>query len=270
MRTRTKRPERAADQAPEDEAPEYESIPADLAAAAAQFRQDADEHRERASRARAEAGEIVTAAEQEATRIVAEARQQARGIVSGATDAERIAGRLAERGQFLAHAAELGDQAAAAGRRADELAAEREQLLATAAELDGKITALRVERETTAADLAAAVDGADIDSITALRSRVTSIEAAEKALTGQLATARERAAAIGDGTSHHPGELLQALNVAAARTSRARDLINRAYPGSLQARLDQAHADLLGAIEGNLERLAGERRPPAPQRQITF
>jgi chromosome segregation ATPase len=254
----------------DDQADEFEMIPADLAAAAAQFRQDADDHREQASRARSEAGAVVSAAEQEAARIVTEARQQARELATAGTDDEHQADGLAERARLLESAVTAQDQAEAAERQAGHLAAEREHLVALAAELDGKISGLRTESGRTAGDLAEALDGADIDSISALRSRVDSIKAAEAALSGQLATARQRAAAIGDGSTRSPGDLLRALNIASARRTNARALVNRAYPDSAQARLDHAHGELRAALEGNLERIAdeGRQQPRSPQQVV--
>ena len=103
--------------------------------------------------------------------IMAEAEGRARTLSDEGARAEREAGKLTERAQYLARAAEAQGQAEAAELAAAELAAEREDLSAQAAALNGTLERLAADREDVAAQLAAAREAADVPVIASLRAR---------------------------------------------------------------------------------------------------
>lgn len=250
----------------EAEQGEDQAVPDDLATAAGQLHLDAEQARLRASQEHAEARAVVDAAEQEAARITAEARSKALAIVAEATAAERQAAALEERAQWLSHAAAGQDQAAEAGRQAGALTGEREDLARQITSLNGRLGELREEREDLAGQLGDARQAARVAEIAEVRARLSATDEAIAVLTGQREAVQARASQIGDGTASFPGELVQALSAAGRHRAEARRLTNLAYPASAQAIRDGALADVRGALEGNLARIAAEgtRKPESP------
>lgn len=262
------------DQAVETAA-ETETVPDDLTAAAEQFRQAAHERRERASRARGESAARVSAVEQENARRLAEVKAADLATAADATADERTAAQLEERARYLTHAVAEHTQASEQLQLATDLEAERDRLTEQDAELTAKLAELTAARDRMAGQLAAARQDADLNAARAavkeLRAQIATDEDIAAGLTSDQVAVRTRLAAIGDGSTNFPGALLKALNAAKAHTARARAAINAAYPDSPQAVADRAVAELRAIVEGNLERIAEERRqPPRPPQQVVM
>src|SRR5487761_1482581 len=258
------------DQAVETAA-ETETVPDDLTAAAEQFRQAAHERRERASRARGESAARVSAVEQENARRLAEVKAADLATAADATADERTAAQLEERARYLTHAVAEHTQASEQLQLATDLEAERDRLT----EQDAKLAVLTAARDRMAGQLAAARQDADLNAARAavkeLRAQIATDVDIAAGLTSDQVAVRTRLAAIGDGSTNFPGALLKALNAAKAHTARARAAINAAYPDSPQAVADRAVAELRAIVEGNLERIAEERRqPPRPPQQVVM
>ncbi len=206
------------------------------------------------------------AAVQDAARITAQARERALTIVAEATAAERQAAALEERAQWLSHAAAEQVRAAEAERQAGALTGEREDLARQITSLNGRLGELREEREDLAGQLGAARQAARVAEIAEVRARLSATDEAIAVLTGQREAVQARADQVGDGSSSFPGELAGALRAAEQRRAEARRLTNLAYPDSAQAVRDRALADVRGALEGNLARIAEEatHKPESP------
>ena len=262
---RTRQPAAIAAEPNDDQAAKPETVPADLAAAAEQIRNEAADVRARASGHRADASARVTEAREEAARLIASAEAETRSLAAEAASADHEAEKLEEHAGYLAEAASQKAQGEEVLQRASALVEERDSLTARIGELAARLGQLSQERQELTGQLAAATGDADIDAITSLQARVTSIDTASSALTGQRKTAQDRADAIGDGRDR--GELHNAIRAASQHAGVARKMLNRAFPGRPEALADRLRDELQGALTGNLERIAQEakRKPPAPQ-----
>lgn len=239
--------------------------PGDLAAAAERLRQKAAGLRESADRHREEARAGLDEAEREAAGIIARAKDAAVALGAGASAAERQAHALEEQAGYVAEAARRADVGDQALERVRALQAEREDLAASIEDADATLARLGEKRQHLAGQHAAAVEAADVAAIAALRSHLEASDEAVTAHAGQRESLTARSAAIGDGQDR--GELRDALNAAQQHAAAARELLNRAFPDRPEAKADAMWAEFAGALAGNLERIADERRAAQqPQR----
>jgi chromosome segregation ATPase len=261
-RRATAQPGPGTDAAPADST----AGPAGLADEAAAATADAEETRTRAARTRAEAGELLSAAQAEAARIVREAEEAGRKLTTEAAAADREAAGLEERAGHLRHAGQLEEHAGEADERVADLEAERARLAEQAATLDGKLTGLDTDRQDAEHALTAARDAGDLDAITQAQARLTAINDLAPILTARRAAVAERDAAIGDGTGR--GELADALAAAAAHRAELRRVLNILDPERPEAVMD----DLLATVQAGVGYLAGEMtsKPPAPQQAVAY
>jgi chromosome segregation ATPase len=261
---------RAAEPAPEiTEAESAAAVPDDLAAAAEQLRAEAADLEARADRGDREVKVMIAAADEEAENLKAAARQQALGVQAEATAARREAAQRAEQERLITAAKAEQDRGAEAVQRGAELEAERVQLLDTIADLDGKLADLRTNREEAEVALVHARSAADVDRVTALRSRLAGVDDLAEALARERQQASDRAQEVGDGTGA-TGEHGAACSAAASHYAKATELLDLAYPDTEDAAQRRWLADLHATIEANMERIAEESAAAAkPQpRQI--
>ena len=226
------------------------------------------EGRDYAAEKRAEAAELIRAANEQAAAIIAEAKDQAAELGRAADLREHEAHGLADRARTLGYAATRQEQAIAAASQAAALADEREQLTAQLAELDGTLAQLGAEKQDAEAQLATARSSADVPLAEAQESRLKALEGVITTQTAQRAAAQNRSTQIGDGTDIYPGHLADALRAAQARHGEVRKLLNTTFPDRPEARLDAARDELMGALEGNLARITEEARAKPRQPSV--
>jgi hypothetical protein len=266
IRSRTKQPDVTAPEPAEGVA---ETTPDDLPAAVGQLRAESADARDRAERGELEAQALIERGDAEAEAIKSSARTRALAARAVATADRREAVRLEERARVITAAISEQEKGAEAVQRAADLEAERVHLADTIADLDGKLAGLRTNRDEAEAELALARTAADVDKVTALRSRLAGVDDLDETLARERQQAADRAAAIGDG-SGETGEFGAACSAAADRYAEARKLLNIAYPTRAEAVLDAALEHLQGALEGNRQRIADESAAKPQPRQIVY
>ena len=236
--------------------------PDDLAAAAADAHRGAREESVRADLLRDQADKVVAAADREAERITSEARTKALAIIADATAADREAARLSEQAQYLEHAAAEETAAAEADQLVSDLEDERERLGVTIADIDATLDDLSAQRADLDGQLAAARESADLDSAVDLEARISGIDGITATQASQRAAAQARDAAA-------EGEAERASATASNHHAAVRATLNKLYRGRPEAVMDAALAELKGALEGNLARIAEERNQQnQPVRQM--
>lgn len=252
--------------------PEAQTVPADLAAAAEQHRGEAEQARERAVQARAEAETLLGCARAEAARIVAEAEAAARILTTAATAGEHEAGTLEEQGRLLDAAAGGTAQAEEAEARAAELEGERDRLREQAAGLGEQLGKLAADRGDLEARLTAALAAGDIDTITTVRGRITASDELAESLSGQRPAAQARIDAIGTGEFlplWPQKELAEVRRIASGHRGAIRRVLNAAYPDRPEAVEDARRERYRAVAEVHAARAAEEaRRKPEPRRFV--
>ncbi len=241
--------------------PGTQAVPGDLAAAGRQHRRDAGQARERAAQGRAAAETLLADAQAEATRILTLAETKANAASALAAKAEREAGALEEQARLLDAAAGRVAQAEEAEARAAGLEDERERLQEQAAGLGERLGKLAADRGDLEARLSAALADGDIDTITAVRARITASDELAESLTAQRAAAQARIEAIGDGEMSPlwpQRELADARRIASMHRGDVRRVLNVAYPDRPEAVRDAAKAEFAAVIEAQRSRIAEE------------
>lgn len=246
---------------------------ADITAAAERDRQAAAAAAGRGDLARSEAEALMARAREDAARIIAEAEAAARPLTKAADAADNEAAALAGRAHRLDRAAGFAAQAGASAARVKTLEAERDDLAAKHADLGGRLAELAAERRGKEAALATARDDADLDLITALRTRLDAIADLEGTLRARQAQLTARLDAIGDGEMSPiwpQRELAEARRVAGMDRRQVRAMLNDAWPERPEAVADAArqHEQLLEYAAS--EQRAAERARQAPRRRQTF
>jgi hypothetical protein len=182
---------------------------------AAAERSQAQEARAQAARTTAAAEAALTEAQEEAARIVADAEEAARQAGAEAAGGQLSAGLLDARAALLDQARALSTQAEAADSRAADLTAERTRLADQADGLDARLAELAADLAGTEAALATALEGGDVDGITAARGRIAAIGEVRDRLSPDRDAARAAVAAI--GSEEGPGRLAEVIAAGRAR-----------------------------------------------------
>jgi chromosome segregation ATPase len=231
--------------APPDEAQQ-------LRAQAAQLRAGATD-----ARAEADAGlKSAQAALDEAQRLIAVAQQQARQLSIEARDADAQAATIAERAAYVAAAVSLQQQIAEADATVVALTTKADDIGEQVAALDQRLAELGAEREHTAAQLIDAREAANIDEVTAHRTRLAAVDEVISTLQSQRQTARERLVAIGDADG--TGELALAAGAWQSKQAELRRVQNWLNPARIEAQLDE----FLAVLSANADRIATEAAQP--------
>lgn len=250
-----------------DDAPSEE-----ITAAAERQRQAAAALGQQAARDQAEAGEILAAARDEAARIMAAAEAEAQPLAASAAAATREAGARTESARVLAGAAAMAAEDEAADARVRALEDERAGLDEKQAELGRRWSERDAQRRELEPQLAAALDGDDLDLITTLRTKLDNIRAHQDALRAQQAPIIARLQEIGDGEMSPiwpQKELAEARRVADPERRRVRGMLNAALPDRPEAAVDKARRDAQIMDRIRQERAAAERNAPGPRRYVT-
>lgn len=243
----------------------------DIAAeTAASVREDAAQHRARATAARAEAEALLQAATEQAERLVAEARTRAGQLNQDAARADHAAGPLEERATYLHHADQLREQIPDAAQAVTLLVEEADRLAGQIDGLSARLGELGDDRESVGMQLATAAEGGDVDAVTALRTRMAALDEVVAALSRQQQTAEERLLAIGDDESG--GEYARATQALAGLRAQLRRAMNWLDPARPEAVQDRLLEELAVAIAGNQERIAEERarNGRGPHREVVL
>jgi hypothetical protein len=250
------------------DAPETETGPDGLSAAAGEMRQRSEQLLADAAQDRTEAEAAMSAARDEVARLLRDAEARARSLNAAAGAAERESTGLAERATWLDNAIAEQAHAGEADQRATALETEREQLAGQAGDLDGRLERLQAQRQELAAQLATAREGADVDAVTRLRNQAASLDEMIASAEGLRTAAQGRCEQIGDGDG--PGELAEARAAAAGRRAAVERIVDQVFPGSPGAVRRREAAELVAIIEANAERIRAEagRKPPTPQRVV--
>lgn len=238
---------------------------ADMTATAEAMRAAAAEGRDFAARNRSEAQELMEAARAKVARIMTGAEAAARELGTAADQRGREAHDLSQRAGWLDMAAGIQDQAAKADAAAADLQDEHERLTGQLGDLGPRIARILSEREEVTGQLADAQARADVDRATHLSARLKGIDGVLGNLNGQHDALTARLAALGDAGGGLIGE---AAGTARSHHSHVHRILGDVWPGSDEAVRDRAVAELRGALEANLTRIADEqRRAQQPQRQ---
>jgi chromosome segregation ATPase len=234
-------PPHNTDTEPQPATPAGPEQAADLRAAAAKLRTDAEQ-------ARTEAAALVQRARAEAQRLVTDAEQQAATLTGGLRTAESRAGRLDERASHLEYADVLRDQIEDARQQAARLTAEGEALKEQRTTLAERLTALGTHREEVAEQLDTARNAGDVGAVSGARTELSAIDDVTAVLTGQRDAALTRLQAIG-GSGEGRGELPDAEARAAAADAELRRVLNTLDPSRPEAHLDVIRDGLMAAVE---------------------
>lgn len=247
---------------------DFETVPEDLAAGAAELRQAGREADEEEARLHGEAADVVATARAEADRIISEGQARALPLVADAQALGRKAAELSNRSRRMEHAARQEELAVEHEGRAEDLTSGLGRLNETIAGLDGKLAALEADRAAAEADRATARSAGDVRTVASLASLVEAADEAMADLVGQRDRAQARAREIGQGIETEPGELLDALTAAGTHRAALTQALDELFPDRLGAELRRTLADFRSSLAANQARIAAEAELGPQQRQI--
>ena len=225
---------------------------------------DAEQARALAAVTRIEAQERVSAARAEAAQIISAAEAEERKLTAQATAVDRAEPRRRRAPAIWARSDAPAD-AEADERQADTLTAERARLGEQIGGLDARLAELGDEQGELAGQLARPVRA---PASRRSPKRSPSSPPPRTRSPRLRASARPRRTRRGHRRRHRAGRLLDALTAAKAHRTEARRLLNIAHPDRPEAIRDRAVSDLLGALEGNSQRLADQAAQRPQQQRI--
>jgi hypothetical protein len=258
---------------PTPEPPAGDASAAQIAEIEEQYGHDGKAAAERAERDQAEYDARMDAVREKAARMIADEEAQARPLADTAAKASRAAGQFGETQKLLRTAADRATKAEAAEAAVRVLEAERDELIRRLDDLGQRRSERAAESRDLEAQLAAATEAAEADTVTNVRNKLESTRAIDAGLAGRQSAAQARLEEIGDGEMSPiwpQKALAEARRVAHGARSQAADTLNHALPGRAEAvaARERAHDRLIDRMLS--ERIADERQAAqrAQPRQI--
>ena len=263
---RTKQAAASAPEPDEDQVPEHEAVPTDLAAAAEDLRRQAATGTEEIARQGEETRAALDAIHHQVGALQAKAKSLSVTVGAEMDAKGRWVSGIEEKARYVEEAGRHKTAGEEDLERASALTGEREDLAARIEGLESRLAHLDAERQDVARQLTAATETADVDLGASLRPRAEQLTAAIASLTSQRDTLRARLEAIGTGQER--GELYEALSDAGQHAAEHQKMLHRAYPDSPAARRAAAWDEFQAIVRAQRDRIMEESKAKPVQQRV--